>query len=182
MKLVTWNVNSIRSRLERVLEFLKRAEPDILCLQELKATDDIFSFDVFKEAGYHATVHGQKTYNGVAILSRSKAEDVRRGLEDGVDDPQARIISAEIDGVRVINGYFPNGQAVGSEKWEYKLAWMDRLHKYLDKQIGLTVRGSGFKAGEMVNIDYDNLRVATATADNNGAFSTNFNTPASAKI
>jgi exodeoxyribonuclease-3 len=133
MKLVTWNVNSIRSRLDRVLDFIKREDPDILCLQELKATEDDFPHDVFWGENYHAAVHGQKTYNGVAIISRSQASDVRCGFDDDTDDPQARLISANVDGVRVINGYFPNGQTVGSEKWEYKLTWMARLRDYLDR-------------------------------------------------
>ena len=104
MKITTWNVNSIRAREERLLGWLEREQPDVMCLQELKVTDDDFPFDALEAAGYHAAAYGQKTYNGVAILSRSEATDVARGMDDGVDDPQARLIQADIDGVRFVNG------------------------------------------------------------------------------
>ena len=131
MKLATWNVNSIRARLERLLAWLEKASPDVLCVQELKGTEDAFPFEPLREAGYHAVVFGQKTYNGVAILSRSDPQDVRRGMNDAADDPQARLISAIVQGVRVICAYFPNGGEVGSDKWDYKLEWMERLAKHL---------------------------------------------------
>jgi len=134
MKIATWNVNSIRSRLERLLAWLEKARPDVVCLQELKVTDDAFPAEEIREAGYYAVVHGQKTYNGVAILARAEPTGVERGLDDGVDDPQARLIAAELGGVRVVNVYVPNGQAVGSEKHAYKLAWMQRLRRYLDQR------------------------------------------------
>ena len=139
MKIATWNVNSIRSRLERLLQWLEKVEPDVVCLQELKGTDDVFPYETIREAGYHAAVHGQKTYNGVAILSRSKPEGVRNGMGDDVDDPQARLIAAEIDGVHIISAYVPNGQAVGSEKWDYKLQWIERLQRYLDRHFDPSV-------------------------------------------
>ena len=135
MKLITWNVNSIRTRLERLLAVMERHQPDVICLQELKVTDEIFPVDDIKAAGYDSAVFGQKTYNGVAILSRVGFDDVRKGFDDDVDDPQSRLISAEIDGVRVINGYFPNGGTVGSEKWEYKLAWLTRIRRLLDRDF-----------------------------------------------
>ncbi|MBM4091291.1 MAG: exodeoxyribonuclease III [Planctomycetes bacterium] len=135
MKIATWNVNSIRSRLERLIDWLARVKPDVVCLQELKVTDDAFPYDTIREAGYHAVVHGQKTYNGVAILSREEPRDVARGLEDGVDDPQARLIAARVNDVHVISVYFPNGQSVGSDKWTYKLDWMRRLRRYLDRRF-----------------------------------------------
>jgi exodeoxyribonuclease-3 len=131
--IATWNVNSIRARQERLLAWLQKAAPDVLCLQELKVTDEHFPLEAIEAAGYHAAVFGQKTYNGVAILSRSEAEDVRRGLP-GFDDPQARLLSAQVDGVRVVCGYFPNGQEVGSDKWAYKLEWMRQLRSSLEKQ------------------------------------------------
>jgi exodeoxyribonuclease III len=134
MKLVTWNVNSVRAREARLLAFLAREAPDVLCLQELKVTEEAFPFDVISDAGYHAAVYGQRTYNGVAILSRTPPEDVARGFDDGDDeDPQARLVWATVEGVRVCAAYFPNGQSVGSDKWAYKLAWMQRLRRALDR-------------------------------------------------
>ena len=135
MKIATWNVNSIRSRLERLLRWLEKARPDVVCLQELKAADEVFPREAIREAGYHAAVFGQKTYNGVAILSRSELEDVQRGMGDDADDPQARLIAARIDGIQVIGAYVPNGQSVGSEKYAYKLDWMRRLRAYLDRRF-----------------------------------------------
>ncbi|MBN1556113.1 MAG: exodeoxyribonuclease III [Phycisphaerae bacterium] len=127
MKLATWNVNSVRSRLERLIGWLEKNNPDILCLQELKCTEDQFPLEEIARAGYHAAVFGQKTYNGVAILAREELSDIRRGLGDDVPDDQARLISADIDGVRIFSAYVPNGQSVGSEKFEYKLTWLARL-------------------------------------------------------
>lgn len=130
MKIATWNVNSVRAREERVLAWLEKVSPDVLCLQELKVTDDKFPVEAVREAGYHASVFGQKTYNGVAILSREEPGEVRRGLED--DDAQARLIWATFGEVHVISAYVPNGQAVGSEKYAYKMAWYTRLLDRLD--------------------------------------------------
>lgn len=135
MRVVTWNVNSIKARRERALRLLERLSPDVLCLQELKVTDDAFDREAFEAAGYHAAVHGQKTYNGVAILARTPPEDVAVGLDDGVDDPQARLIAATIDGLRVLSAYFPNGGEVGSDKFAYKLAWMRRLAAHLSDRF-----------------------------------------------
>ncbi len=132
MKLATWNVNSIRAREQRLLAWLAAHQPDVLCLQELKVADEAFPYEALRGAGYHAAVHGQKTYNGVAILSRVPAEDVRRGLGDGGDDAQSRLISARISDVRVLSAYFPNGGEVGSDKWLFKLEWMKRLRGYMD--------------------------------------------------
>jgi exodeoxyribonuclease III len=131
MKLATWNVNSVRSREERLLRWLDKTRTDVLCLQELKTADATFPRESIEAAGYHAAVFGQKTYNGVAILSRVEPTNVQRGMGDA--DPEARLLSAEINGVRIINAYFPNGQTVGSEKWAYKLDWMRRLGEYLDR-------------------------------------------------
>ena len=127
MLIATWNVNSVRARQERLLAWLDKHRPDVLCLQELKVVEEAFPFDAVGEAGYHAAVYGQKTYNGVAILSREEPAGVRRGIDDGVDDPQARLIAAEVAGVHVINAYVPNGSQVGSEAFDYKLRWMRRL-------------------------------------------------------
>jgi exodeoxyribonuclease-3 len=133
MKLVTWNVNSIRARLPRVTAFLKRVAPDVACLQETKVLDADFPADAFKELGYHATFHGQKTYNGVAILSLAPPAEVVKGMGDGEADPEARLVAATIAGVRVIDVYVPNGQTVGSPKYAYKLRWLARLRAFLDR-------------------------------------------------
>jgi exodeoxyribonuclease-3 len=134
MKLATWNVNSIRAREARVLRWLETARPDVVCLQELKVTNEAFPYDALKDAGYFAAVHGQKTYNGVAILSRLEPEEVKRGFGDGGDDAQARLVAARIGGIQVASAYVPNGAAVDSEKWAYKLEWMRRLREWLDRR------------------------------------------------
>jgi exodeoxyribonuclease-3 len=133
MRLVTWNVNSVRVRLDRLLGLLKRHRPDVVCLQEIKTVEASFPTDALREAGYHATVFGQKTYNGVAILSREPAESVVRGMEDNEDDPQARLVAATVGGVRVLSAYVPNGQEVGSPAFTYKLRWLERLRTYLKR-------------------------------------------------
>ncbi|MCI0573002.1 MAG: exodeoxyribonuclease III [Myxococcaceae bacterium] len=132
MRIFTWNVNSIRARQARLLSWLQKARPDVVCLQELKCQDGEFPADAVKEAGYHAVWHGQKTYNGVAILSRTPPTDVVKGLQDGEEEPQSRVIAATVEGVRVVSVYAPNGQEVDSEQYQYKLAWYGRLRRYLD--------------------------------------------------
>lgn len=127
MRIVTWNVNSIRARLDRLLNFLAQHRPDIVCLQELKVTDADFPREALEAAGWKAVTHGQKTYNGVAILAREEPADVERGMEDADTDPEARLIAATVKGVRVVSAYVPNGKEVGSEKWAYKLRWLGRL-------------------------------------------------------
>ena len=134
MKLATWNVNSLKVRLPHLLDWLAAHQPDALCLQELKCEDKAFPLAELEAAGYHAVFSGQKTYNGVAILSRSEALDVQRGIP-GFDDEQKRVIAATLDGVRVVCAYFPNGQAVGSEKFAYKLRWMAALTDWLRDEI-----------------------------------------------
>jgi exodeoxyribonuclease-3 len=121
MKIATWNVNSLNVRLPHVLEWLASAEPDVLVLQEIKQLSEAFPADAFAEAGYQAVANGQKTYNGVAIVSRSP--------------PQRRILASTIDGVRIVNLYVPNGQSVGSEKYEYKLGWLAALKGFLKDQL-----------------------------------------------
>jgi exodeoxyribonuclease-3 len=133
MKLASWNVNSIRAREERLLAWLARREPDVVCLQELKVTDDAFPRAALERAGYRAAVLGQPTYNGVAILARAAIEDVTCGLGDGADDAQARLIAARVSGLRVASVYVPNGASVGSDKWAYKLAWLGRLRAWLER-------------------------------------------------
>lgn len=134
MKIATWNVNSLKVRLPHVLDWLTAQQPDVLGLQELKCEDKAFPLAAFEEAGYHAIYNGQKTYNGVAILSRTPPADVVRDIP-GFEDPQKRIIAATVSDVRVICGYFPNGQAVGSDKFEYKLRWLDALTAWLKEEI-----------------------------------------------
>ncbi|MGZ3458274.1 MAG: exodeoxyribonuclease III [Archangium sp.] len=134
MRIAAWNVNSVRARLDRLVDWLKSAQPDVLCLQELKCADAEFPLEAVREAGYHAAVHGQKTYNGVAILAKTEPTDVVRGLSDGVDDTHARLIAATVNGVRVLSVYAPNGQEVDSEQYKYKLQWYGRLRRYLDSR------------------------------------------------
>lgn len=135
MKIATWNVNSIRSRLERLLAWLTKVQPDVVCIQEIKATDDAFPYKALQEMGYHAAVHGQKTYNGVAILSRDEPARIVRGMGDNSDDRQARLLSVEVGGVQIISAYVPNGESVGSEKYTYRLTWMRWLRAYLDARF-----------------------------------------------
>lgn len=133
MKLATWNVNSIRARQERLLAWLDEHKPDLVCLQETKVTDDLFPHDALREHGYHAAIHGQKTYNGVAILSREPLTDIQCGFDDGEPEPEARLIAASRGDKRIISVYVPNGKAVGTDKYQYKLGWMKRLRAYLDR-------------------------------------------------
>ena len=138
MQLATWNVNSLAVRLPQVLDWLVAHPVDALALQELKLTDDKFPLAAFEEAGYHAAAHGQKTYNGVAILSRAPLRDVVRNIT-GFDDEQARVISATLDTaegpLRLVNGYFVNGQEPGSEKFAYKMRWLDALQAQLRAEL-----------------------------------------------
>jgi len=133
MKIATWNINSVRPRLQRLLKFLERHQPDALCLQELKCQDGEFPHLEVNAAGYRAATFGQKTYNGVAILAREEPQDVVRSFSDGDDDAQARFIAATVGGVRVASLYCPNGQEVGSGAYSYKLAWFKRLRAWLDR-------------------------------------------------
>ncbi|MDP6437651.1 MAG: exodeoxyribonuclease III [Gammaproteobacteria bacterium] len=134
MKVASWNVNSIRVRLEQVLEWLDGEEPDVLGLQEIKMQTDDFPVDAFRELGYYAAVDGQKTYNGVALLSKTEAHDVHRSIPD-LEDEQKRAIAGTFDDSRVINLYVPNGQSVGSNKYEYKLRWLKALKAWLKNEL-----------------------------------------------
>jgi exodeoxyribonuclease-3 len=134
MKIATWNVNSLKVRLPHVLDWLASVRPDALCLQETKTEDGGFPFAPLEAAGYRAIHNGQKTYNGVAILARAEMQDAVRDIP-GFDDPQKRVIAATIDGVRVICAYMPNGQAVGSDKYEYKLKWLAALTGWLREEM-----------------------------------------------
>lgn len=143
MKIATWNVNSLTARHQHVLDWLAANPVDALCLQELKMTDDKFPFDTLQAAGYQAVAFGQKTYNGVAILSRTPARDVVRNIP-GFGDEQARVIAATLDTplgeLRLINGYFVNGQEPGSEKFAYKMKWLQALHDWVQAQLAVHPR------------------------------------------
>ncbi len=134
MKIVTWNINSIRARTDKLLDWLRATQPDVLCLQELKCTEDQFPMLELTAAGYQCAVYGQKTYNGVAILSRAPGEKVERNIA-GFDDAQSRVIAADVQGVRVVSVYVPNGQSVGSDKYAYKLRWMEALAAWLEREL-----------------------------------------------
>lgn len=134
MKLATWNVNSLKVRLPQVLEWLASRQPDIVCLQETKLEDKAFPRAELESAGYVAAFAGQKTYNGVAILSRLPLGEVSVGIP-GLADEQQRLIAATVAGVRVVCGYFPNGQSVGSDKYAYKLRWIEALTAWLRDEI-----------------------------------------------
>ncbi len=131
VKITTWNVNSIRQRLERVLAWIGRQAPDVLCLQETKVTDEDFPRDAFVAAGYRVETFGQKTYNGVALLAKAPLEDVERGLPDDAPDAQRRLIAATVEGLRIVNVYVPNGESLESEKFPFKLDWLARLERAL---------------------------------------------------
>ncbi|CAN7360292.1 exodeoxyribonuclease III [Phenylobacterium sp. LjRoot219] len=133
MRIATWNVNSVNARLETVVRWFEEAQPDVACLQEIKCVDEKFPAEAFERLGYNVAVHGQKSYNGVALLSKHPLEDIRRGLPEGDGDDHARYIEAVVSGpqpVRVASIYLPNGNPIGTEKFSYKLAWMDRLRRH----------------------------------------------------
>jgi exodeoxyribonuclease-3 len=134
MKIGTWNVNSLKVRLPHLLQWLAENPVDVLCVQETKLTDDKFPLADIEAAGYHAVFTGQKTYNGVAILSRQPIQDVVRN-NPRYPDEQQRIIAATIDGVRIVCAYVPNGQSVGSDKYAYKLAWLGALRDWLEEEL-----------------------------------------------
>ena len=134
MKLATWNVNSIKVRLPQLLAWLEAARPDVLCLQELKTEEPSFPRAALEAAGYGSAAYGQKTYNGVAILARAPLADVVTGIP-GFADEQRRVIAATVAGTRVVCVYCPNGQAVGSDKYDYKLRWFAALRGYLEAEL-----------------------------------------------
>ncbi len=139
MQIASWNVNSVRTRLDHVLNWLEHTEADLLALQETKVDDPQFPMEPFLKRGYQVQIHGQKGYNGVALISRTPLDDVRMGFcAELVDDADAkelgaqkRVISALIDGIRVVNLYVPNGSSLRSDKYDYKLAWLACLERYL---------------------------------------------------
>jgi exodeoxyribonuclease III len=144
MKIATWNVNSVRSRLDHAVKWLKDNPVDVLCLQETKVVDSDFPRSEFTALGYHIYIYGQKSYNGVALLSQKPLEQVTTGFTsiltdiDPLWDEQKRVITGVIDGIRILNLYVPNGSEVGSEKYDYKLRWLTVLRKYLQTLLSIT--------------------------------------------
>jgi exodeoxyribonuclease-3 len=134
MKIATWNVNSLRVRIDHVIEWLGREQPDVLALQETKTRNDAFPVKIFSDLGYQVEFSGQATYNGVALISRRPMSDVRIEL-GSFEDPQRRVLAATIDGVRIHNLYVPNGQSVDSEKYRYKLRWLEALRQQVQDEL-----------------------------------------------
>lgn len=134
MKIVTWNVNSLKVRLPQVVDWLNEHEPDILALQETKLIDENFPHEELKALGYHCVFSGQPTYNGVAIVSKKNMSDLVFGLPT-LEDPQKRVLVATIDGVRVINVYVPNGSLLDSDKYVYKLRWLEQLREFVKAEL-----------------------------------------------
>lgn len=133
MKLVTWNINSIRARTDRLVGWLAREQPDVLCLQETKTEDAAFPHDALAKAGYQVAIYGQRSYNGVAICAKQPITDVVRGMGDGEPDDEARLIAGTVGGLRVVCVYVPNGGDLDSDKFPYKLAWYRRLRAFLER-------------------------------------------------
>jgi len=158
MRFATWNVNSVKARLPRLLDWLAGTAPDVVCLQETKVEDDKFPREALGDAGYSVEFFGQKTYNGVAIAARYglAIEDVKKNLDGDEDDAMRRVIAATVEGVRIINVYVPNGQAVGTKPFAYKLAWFDRLALELEAryspEVPLVVCGDFNVAPEPIDV------------------------------
>ena len=153
MRIASWNINSLRKRQDRLFEWLETTKPDVVCLQETKCTDELFPALALQSAGYDSAYHGEKSYNGVAILSKTKLSDVRASLCDEVADPQARVISARVGNLRVYSVYAPNGQAVGSPAYKYKLEWYTRLRDCLVKDEDVDVHNPQLWRGAIMCSD-----------------------------
>jgi len=138
MLIATWNVNSVLARMPSVVRWLDDVKPDVLCMQETKCTDDKFPTLIFQERGYQCQLFGQQSYNGVAILTRESCETGRRGYPDDDEAAQSRLIATTVGGISIINVYIPNGQAVGSEKYQFKLAWIERLRQFIEANYDRT--------------------------------------------
>lgn len=148
MKVATWNINGINSRLRHILDWCARNEPDVLCLQELKCTDSRFPLQRLRSAGFpHIEFFGEKAYNGVAILAQHPISDLKRNLPNEAPDAPRRMLSALIRGVRIVNVYAPHGTRLGSDKFRYKLDWLRRLRHYFD--AGLTPDGDVLLCGDL---------------------------------
>lgn len=135
-KLASWNVNSLKVRLDQVLEWLESSQVDVLAMQETKLTDENFPASVFIDKGYHVVFSGQKTYNGVAIVSRHPISDIVMDIAD-LDDPQRRILAATINGIRLINLYVPNGSELTSDKYQYKLGWLQKVIGFIQHELSM---------------------------------------------
>ena len=132
MKIATWNVNSIAVRMPHVLRWIEKEQPDVLCLQEIKCTDDRFPAPAFLDIGYNSTFLGQKSYNGVAIVTKHALEDVQMNFPDDTEESPKRLIAATINGIRVVNTYIPNGTELWSDAFKFKLDWLQRLRHFFD--------------------------------------------------
>jgi exodeoxyribonuclease III len=132
MKIATWNVNSIRLRLGSMLEWLAATGTDVLCVQETKVVDEGFPFQAINDAGYQVAFFGQKSYNGVAIISKTEIADVQKGFHDDDDEQPKRLIAGTVNGVRIVNTYIPNGTELWTDKFTFKLDWLQRLRKMFD--------------------------------------------------
>jgi exodeoxyribonuclease III len=135
VRIATYNVNSIRQRLPLVLDWLTKHQPDVLCLQETKVQDSEFPADAIREAGYHVTFRGMKTFNGVATLTRTAPQRILHGLHEGPDNEDCRVLLTEVNGITIVNSYAPQGQNVNTEKYTLKLAWFRRIQRFFEQQL-----------------------------------------------
>lgn len=139
MKIATWNINGVRARVDGATSWLKDVAPDILCLQEIKSEDAVFPAEAFEDLGYNVTVHGQKGFNGVAVLSKLPVDEATPGLPGDTGDEQARFLEVVVSvpemALRIVSLYLPNGNPVGTDKFDYKLAWMERLQDYTARRL-----------------------------------------------
>jgi exodeoxyribonuclease-3 len=158
MRIASWNVNSVRARIEHLREWLSRASPDVVCMQETKVEDDKFPTEALGDAGYRVVTFGQKTYNGVAIAARFglSIDDVKKNLDGDDDESPRRLLAATVEGVRILNVYVPNGQAVGTKPFQYKLAWFERLRLELETHYSpeqeLVICGDFNVAPELIDV------------------------------
>jgi exodeoxyribonuclease-3 len=134
MKIASWNVNGIRARIDHVVNWIEENQPDVLALQETKVVDELFPYEAFESISYAVETYGQKSYNGVANITKKSSVNTNKGI-DGFDDPQTRVLSTTHEGIRVVNVYVPNGQAIGTEKFLYKLEWLGHLKKMLANDL-----------------------------------------------
>lgn len=132
MKIATWNVNSINVRMPQLAAWLKSADPDVVCVQETKCVDESFPYQELHDLGYYSAFYGQRSYNGVAIISKHEPKDVVRGMPDDDEESQKRLIAATVNGVRIVDVYIPNGQSLDSDKFQFKLDWVQRLRGFFD--------------------------------------------------
>jgi exodeoxyribonuclease III len=141
VKIATWNINGTKARLEGLIAWLEEASPDIVCLQEIKCTDEAFPREPLEALGYNVAVHGQKGFNGVAVLAKMPLEEVRSGLDGGDEDTQARFLEAVVSvpggALRIASAYMPNGNPIGTDKFAYKLAWLERVHAWAADRLKL---------------------------------------------